>query len=98
MTAIHATLEESPPELAADITTEGVLLAGGGSLLRGLIERVGAETGMPVRLADDPLTCVARRRRHVARGARHAPARPPQLHALSADLYTPGDRDRWPRG
>jgi rod shape-determining protein MreB len=59
MTAIHATLEETPPELAADITTEGVLLAGGGSLLRGLIERVGAETGMPVRLADDPLTCVA---------------------------------------
>ncbi len=59
MTAIHATLEETPPELAADITTEGVLLAGGGSLLRGLAERVGAETGMPVRLADDPLTCVA---------------------------------------
>jgi rod shape-determining protein MreB and related proteins len=59
MTAIHATLEETPPELAADITTEGVLLAGGGSLLRGLVERVGAETGMPVRLADDPLTCVA---------------------------------------
>jgi rod shape-determining protein MreB len=59
MTAIHATLEETPPELAADITTEGVLLAGGGSLLRGFMERVAAETGMPVRLADDPLTCVA---------------------------------------
>ncbi len=59
MTAIHATLEETPPELAADITTEGVLLAGGGSLLRGLEQRVAAETGMPVRLADDPLACVA---------------------------------------
>jgi rod shape-determining protein MreB len=59
MAAIHATLEETPPELAADITTEGVLLAGGGSLLRGLDERVAAETGMPVRLADDPLACVA---------------------------------------
>jgi rod shape-determining protein MreB len=59
MTAIHATLEETPPELAADITSEGILLAGGGSLLRGLVERVGAETGMPVRLADDPLACVA---------------------------------------
>ena len=40
MTAIHATLEETPPELAADITTEGVLLAGGGSLLRGFEQRV----------------------------------------------------------
>ncbi len=59
MAAIHATLEETPPELAADITTEGVLLAGGGSLLRGLEDRVARETGMPVRLADDPLACVA---------------------------------------
>src|SRR5262249_16181675 len=59
MTAIHATLEETPPELAADITTEGVLLAGGGSLLRGFDERVARETGMPVRVADDPLACVA---------------------------------------
>src|SRR3954449_13258219 len=59
MAAIHATLEETPPELAADITTEGILLAGGGSLLRGFADRVGHETGMPVRLADDPLACVA---------------------------------------
>ena len=42
MAAIHATLEETPPELAADITTEGVLLAGGGSLLRGFEQRVAA--------------------------------------------------------
>ena len=59
MAAIHATLEETPPELAADITTEGILLAGGGSLLRGFEERVHRETGMPVRIADDPLACVA---------------------------------------
>ena len=59
MAAIHSTLEETPPELAADITTEGILLAGGGSLLRGFETRVGHETGMPVRLADDPLACVA---------------------------------------
>jgi rod shape-determining protein MreB len=59
MAAIHATLEETPPELAADITTEGILLAGGGSLLQGFNDRVGHETGMPVRLADDPLSCVA---------------------------------------
>jgi len=57
--AIHATLEETPPELAADITTEGILLAGGSSMLRGLVERVNQETGMPTRLADDPLACVA---------------------------------------
>jgi rod shape-determining protein MreB len=59
MAAIHATLEETPPELAADITTEGILLAGGGSLLRRFADRVAEETGMPVRLAEDPLTCVA---------------------------------------
>jgi rod shape-determining protein MreB len=59
MTAIHATLEETPAELAADITSEGILLAGGGCLLRGFVERVTRETGMPVRLADDPLACVA---------------------------------------
>lgn len=59
MATIHATLEETPPELAADITTEGVLMAGGGSLLRGLEDRVARETGMPVRIADDPLACVA---------------------------------------
>jgi rod shape-determining protein MreB and related proteins len=59
MTAIHDTLEQTPPELAADIVRHGILLAGGGALLRGFPERVGRETGMPVRLADEPLTCVA---------------------------------------
>jgi rod shape-determining protein MreB len=59
MAAIHETLEETPPELAADIAREGILLAGGGSLLRGFAERVHRETGMPVRVADAPLTCVA---------------------------------------
>src|SRR3954468_17280346 len=57
--AVHDTLEETPPELAADIATQGILLAGGGSLLRGFAERVHDETGMPVRVAADPLTCVA---------------------------------------
>jgi len=59
LAAVHATLEETPPELAADITKEGILLAGGGALLRGLDERLEAETGMPVRIADAPLECVA---------------------------------------
>ena len=59
MSAVHATLEETPPELAADITQQGILLAGGGALLRNFAERVHHETGMPVRVADEPLTCVA---------------------------------------
>jgi rod shape-determining protein MreB len=59
MAAIHATLEETPPELASDIVREGILLAGGGALLRGLSERIQRETGMPVRLADEPMSCVA---------------------------------------
>jgi rod shape-determining protein MreB len=59
LAAVHATLEETPPELAADITKEGILLAGGGALLRGLEDRLESETGMPTRVADAPLECVA---------------------------------------
>jgi rod shape-determining protein MreB and related proteins len=59
LAAVHATLEETPPELAADIAQQGILLAGGGVLLRGFDARVERDTGMPVRVADEPLTCVA---------------------------------------
>jgi rod shape-determining protein MreB len=59
MASVHDTLEETPPELAADIARHGIVLAGGGALLRGFSERVGHETGMPVTIADAPLTCVA---------------------------------------
>jgi rod shape-determining protein MreB len=57
--AVKAALEETPPELASDLPQRGILLAGGGALLRGFAERVEAETNVPVRLADSPLTCVA---------------------------------------
>jgi rod shape-determining protein MreB len=57
--AVTDTLEETPPELASDITTHGILLAGGGSLLHGMAERLHRETGMRTFLADDPLACVA---------------------------------------
>jgi rod shape-determining protein MreB len=57
--AVRETLERTPPELAADITETGIVLAGGGVLLRGFAERLMEETGMPTRLADSPLTCVA---------------------------------------
>jgi rod shape-determining protein MreB and related proteins len=56
---IRDTLEETPPELAGDISRDGILLAGGGTLLRGFDELVAQETGMPVFSADSPLTCVA---------------------------------------
>jgi rod shape-determining protein MreB len=59
LAAVHATLEETPPELASDISRDGILLAGGGALLRGFDERVEAGTGMRAKLADSPLTCVA---------------------------------------
>jgi len=57
--AIKQTLDKTPPELAADIMDRGLMLAGGGSLLGGLDERLRQETHMPVHLAESPLTCVA---------------------------------------
>jgi rod shape-determining protein MreB len=57
--AIHDTLEETPPELASDLGRDGILLVGGGTLIRGFPELVSRETGMPVARAEAPLTCVA---------------------------------------
>jgi rod shape-determining protein MreB len=57
--AIKETLERTPPELAGDVAERGIMLAGGGSLLKGLDARLREETGMPTSLADSPLTCVA---------------------------------------
>jgi len=56
--AVKMTLERTPPELAADIVDRGIIMAGGGSLLRGLDRLLGEETGMPVMLTDDPLSSV----------------------------------------
>ncbi len=58
ITAIKATLDETPPDLVADLSRTGIVLAGGGALLKGLPERLTKETGMPVRVADDPLYAV----------------------------------------
>ena len=57
--AIRDTLEQTPPELASDIARDGILLAGGGTLVKGFDQLVAGETGMPVHLAESPLTCVA---------------------------------------
>ncbi len=56
--AIRSTLENTPPELSADIIDNGIMLTGGGALLRGLDVLINRETGMPVHVADDPLDCV----------------------------------------
>ena len=58
--AVKGALEKSPPELASDIAESGIVLTGGGALLRGLDVLLTEETGLPVIVADDPLTCVAR--------------------------------------
>ncbi|MBM7866841.1 MreB/Mrl family cell shape determining protein [Heliobacterium gestii] len=57
--AIKVCLEKTPPELAADLMEHGIVMAGGGSLLRGLDRLVSLQTGMPVYLADEPLSAVA---------------------------------------
>jgi len=59
VTAVKDTLERTPPELAADLGVRGIVLAGGGSLLRGIDERLRHEVGLPVQRVESPLTCVA---------------------------------------
>ena len=58
--AVKRVLEQSPPELASDIAEFGIVLTGGGALLRGIDQLITHETGLPVLVADEPLTCVAR--------------------------------------
>ena len=57
--AVRIALERTPPELSADLIDRGLILAGGGALLRGLDKLVSEETGLPVHIADDPLTAIA---------------------------------------
>ena len=57
--AVRVTLERCPPELSSDLIDHGIVLTGGGSLLRGLDRLVSEETGLPVSVSDDPLTAVA---------------------------------------
>jgi rod shape-determining protein MreB len=58
--SVKSALEQSPPELASDIAEAGIVLTGGGALLRDIDKLIAEETGLPVIVADDPLTCVAR--------------------------------------
>ena len=57
--AIHSVLEKTPPELVADVAERGIVLTGGGALLRGLEELIEDKTGINTMTADEPMTCVA---------------------------------------
>ena len=57
--AIHAVMERTPPELAADIADRGIVLTGGGALLHGLEQLIEEKTGITTITAEDPLSCVA---------------------------------------
>jgi len=58
LNAIRVALERTPPELSADISDRGIVLTGGGALLKNLDKRIREETGLPVSIADDPLASV----------------------------------------
>ena len=58
--AVRRTLETTEPELAADLIDRGIAVVGGGALLRGIDRVIERETGLPVRIAEDPITAVAR--------------------------------------
>ena len=60
VSAVMVALEQCPPELASDISENGMVLTGGGALLKDLDRLLMEETGIPVVIAEDPLTCVAR--------------------------------------
>jgi rod shape-determining protein MreB len=60
VSAVKIALEQTPPELGADIAERGMMLTGGGALLRDLDRLLAEETGLPVLVAEDPLTCVVR--------------------------------------
>ena len=57
--AVHGVLERTPPELAADISNSGIVVTGGGALLYGIDKRIKQRTGIEVRIAENPMDCVA---------------------------------------
>jgi rod shape-determining protein MreB len=57
--AVHSVLEKTPPELASDISTRGIVMTGGGALLNGLNKLIEKRTGIPTYIAEDAVSCVA---------------------------------------
>ena len=78
--AVKVTLDKTPPELAADIMEQGIVLAGGGALLHGLDARLQHETGMPIVIAAEPAARRGHRLGSVARGVRGAEGRAVLVH------------------
>src|SRR3712207_7813236 len=68
--ALPISLDRTPPELVSDVMDRGMVLAGGGALLQLLDERLRRETGIPVHVAEDPLTCVRSEERRVGKECR----------------------------
>jgi rod shape-determining protein MreB and related proteins len=81
--AVRWALEQTPPELAGDVADTGILLAGGSSLLAGFPERLTEQTGIPARLVDSPLTCVAEGAGHSLEGLRRLPRKARLSHRYS---------------
>ena len=77
--AVKVTLDKTPPELAADIMEQGIVLTGGGALLHGLGARLRDETDVPIVVSVRPAELRRRRSRTVPRGVRHSPTGPRHL-------------------
>ena len=90
--AVKETLDRTPPELASDIMDRGIMLAGGGSLLQGLDERLREETQMPAHLAESPLTCVAVGSGRSPRGVRGDPPHEQEFAQPAAPLASAARR------
>jgi rod shape-determining protein MreB and related proteins len=92
--AVTTTLEQTPPELAADVYEHGIMLVGGGALLRGIDSRLRTETQLPVSVAESALTAVAigagRSLDEYATIARSQPARRPRTFARPRQRREPG--------
>ncbi|VFS32142.1 rod shape-determining protein mreB [Salmonella enterica subsp. enterica serovar Typhimurium] len=82
VSAVMVALEQCPPELASDISERGMVLTGGGALLRNLDRLLMEETGIPVVVAEDPLTCVARGGGKAPGNDRYARRRPVQRRVV----------------
>jgi len=88
--SIRVTLERCPPELSADLVDRGIMLTGGGALLKGLDKLISEETGLPVHIADDPLSAVAEGNRKAPRRTRLPEKSTPTRSGLTASPFCEG--------